>query len=127
MVIPEQSEVIDITERFFTAYNETDIDTLRTLFTDEVRWGRHNSGFMGNGREKLLQVIREIQTTVPDRCLGKTTRRAVTGNVVYTENLWSGTPVATAAGFQAGVNVALDCASVFIVEGGRISEWTHYT
>jgi hypothetical protein len=64
-----EHELLVIVERFFSAYNEMDLDTFAEPLADDIRWGHHNR-FSGTGAEQLLQSVKDIQAKLPDRRFG---------------------------------------------------------
>lgn len=127
MTTPGDRELLTLVERFFTAYNDMDLDTFGSLLADDVHFEHHNR-FRGQGREPLLASVRDIESKMPDRRFGKVTRWAVHGDTVYAEHGWQATPVITEPswGWQAGVPTSMDVVSVFVFDGGRIKEWSDY-
>ena len=122
-----EHKLLVIVERFFSAYNEMDLDTFAELLADDIRWEHHNR-FSGNGAEPLLQSIKDIQAKLPDRRFGEITRWAVNRDTLYAEHGWSATPAESDAawGWVAGVPTSMECLSVFVFEGGRVKEWSDY-
>ena len=127
MTQANEADLLSRVKRFFVAYNDMDMQTLRELLTDDVHWEHHNR-FKGSGAVPLLQSIRDIQAKQPDRRFGDVTRWAVNGDTVYAEHGWTGTPAESdeTKGWQAGVPRSMDCVSVLVLTGGRIREWSDY-
>ncbi len=123
----ETTELVELVERFFHAYNDVDMDTLAALLTDDVHWEHHNR-FTGDGREPLLSSIQQISDKMPDRHFSELSRWAVNGNVVFCEHRWFTVPLESDPnwGWEAGVPFSMDAASVFVVTDGLIVEWSDY-
>lgn len=47
---------MEVVKRFFQAYNEVDVDSLRLMLSDDLYFEHHNR-FKGNGKEALLNPI----------------------------------------------------------------------
>ena len=120
-------QYMDIAARFFKAYNDVDTDTMSTLIANDMHWEHHNR-FKGTGSERLLQSIRDLSETVPGRYFTDVTRWASSGNVIYLEHQWHGTPITdfVLMGWKAGVQVTLECCAVIKIQDGLIVEWSDY-
>lgn len=120
-------ELASLTDKFFTAYNELDLETFGGLLADDVHWEHHNR-FKGKGRDPLLESVRDIAKKLPDRKFSPVSRWAVNGNVVHVEHQWSATPIENddAWGWIAGVPTSMDAASVLVYSDGKIVEWSDY-
>ncbi|WP_371634101.1 nuclear transport factor 2 family protein [Streptomyces sp. NBC_01259] len=123
----DERELLVIVERFFAAYNDMDLDSFANLLAEDIRWGHHNR-FRGAGAAPLLRSIQEIHDKLPDRRFGEITRWAASDHTIYAEHSWTGTPAESDAawGWQAGVPASMECVSVFVIEGGRVTEWSDY-
>ena len=122
-----ENDLLALVDRFFTAYNDMDLDTFASLLTDDIHWEHHNR-FLGKGAEPLVQSIRDIHAKLPNRRFGEVTRWSATDDTIYTEHDWTATPVESdpSWGWEAGIETSMDCVSVFVFEGGRIKEWSDY-
>ena len=122
---PEQ--LLDAVERFRVAYNDVDIETIRTLVSEDLHWEHHNR-FKGLGADGFLESVKKFADLLPGRYFAEPIRSAVNGQVVFTERQWHGVPTVSDPTWkwEAGKPVTLDSLSVFAFEGDKIVEWSDY-
>lgn len=114
-------------KRFFEAYNSLDTNLLEEILSENVHWEHHNR-FKGDGREGLLQSIKDIAGKIPGRAFSEPRRWTVNGETVFLEHSWHGVPAVDlpAFGWSKDVHTSLDVCSVFVFSAGKIIEWSDY-
>ena len=123
----DDDTIVVTAKRFFEAYNSMDTNHLEEILSENVHWEHHNR-FKGDGREGLLQSIKDIAGKIPGRTFSGPKRWAVNGETVFIEHSWHGLPAVDlpAFGWTKGVPASLDVCSVFVFSGGKIVEWSDY-
>lgn len=105
-----------IVERFITAFNEKDLETVESLLTDDAVYHNLPSDPV-SGKEAVMQVIRGYVT--PAENLDWTiTHQAVSGNVVLNERV--------DRFVLGGKQVVLPVMGSFEIRDGRIAAWRDY-
>ena len=74
----------------------------------------------------MIRMMKESQAKMPVRYFGEVGRLAVNGDVAVVEQKWHVMPVADepAWGAKKDVLFTMDMCSVFVLEHGKIVEWT---
>jgi ketosteroid isomerase-like protein len=121
------TSLYNVAKRYFDAYNTVDTTTLEALLAEDVHWEHHNR-FKGKGRAGLIESIKKIAESTPGRRFTEPTRWAAGDNLIYLEHQWHAIPATPNEmfGWKAGVPFSMDCASVFVVDHGKIIEWSDY-
>lgn len=117
-----------VVERYIDAYNARDFDAVTACLAPDLDFRHYNRGFAFTSATELVDVLREFAAKViPDRRLGPALRTHTVDDVVYREQLWTGTLIQDLPGFGAsGDPVSLRLSTVFTVRGGRIVEYYDY-
>ena len=120
-------QLLKTVEAFRVAYNELDIPALESLVAEELHWEHHNR-FKGHGRAGFVQSVRDFAAKTPGRYFAEPARFAVNGATVYVEHTWHAVPAHSdpAWGWEKGVPTSMDTCSVFVVEDGKIVEFSDY-
>ena len=123
----DNDAIVVTAKRFFEAYNSVDTNHLEEILSENVHWEHHNR-FKGDGREGLLQSIKDIAGKIPGRTFSEPKRWAVNGETVFIEHSWHGVPAVDlpAFGWNQGLPASLDVCSVFVFSSGKIVEWSDY-
>jgi ketosteroid isomerase-like protein len=123
----DPSQLLAFVHRFYDAYNAKDLDTLGSMMADDLRW-EHHGQFKGQGKAQLLELSRKIIEIAPDRSVKPPIRWAVTGNAIFVEHTYYGTPVVDPGFFdwKAGVPFELAVCSIFVVDDGKLAEWSDF-
>jgi steroid delta-isomerase-like uncharacterized protein len=119
----------DVVERWFASYNAQDFDAMEACLAPDVDFQHFNRGFAFTTADELMATLRAFAADyMPDRNLGPALRTNTVGNVVYREQLWTGTLAVDLPGFgSAGDAVSERLCTVFTVgEDGRITEYYDY-
>jgi limonene-1,2-epoxide hydrolase len=128
MVSNADSTAAEIVSSFCAAYNEQDFDAMLEFLATDLDFAHFNRGFSFTSSTELVGTLKTFATEyIPDRRLGDPIRTAVAGNVVYREQIWSGTLIADLPGFgSAGDKISDRLCSVFTVDDGKIVEYIDY-
>ena len=123
----ESNGLVATVNQFFQAYNTIDIKYLEGIISDDIHWEHHNR-FKGQGKEALMQSIRDFAEKAPGRIFTEPTRWAVNGDSVFIEHKWHAVPASDLPlfGWTKGVPATLDCVSLFVFSAGKIVEWSDY-
>ena len=123
----ESNELLAQANRFFQAYNTTDIESLEEMVSEDVRWEHHNR-FKGRGKESLMQSIRDFAAKAPGRKFSEPTRWAINGETVFIEHKWHAVPkvAVPSFGWTEGVPATLDCLGLLVFSAGKVIEWSDY-
>ncbi|KIY00273.1 uncharacterized protein Z520_03958 [Fonsecaea multimorphosa CBS 102226] len=123
----DPSQLLAFVHRFCDAYNAKDLDALGSMMADDLRWEHHRQ-FKGEGKAQLLELSRKIIEIAPKRFVKPPIRWAVTGNAIFVEHTYYGTPVVDPGFFdwKAGVPFELAVCSIFVVEDGKLAEWSDF-
>ena len=121
------SELLDLANRYFKAYDDLDVSVMSELLADDVHWEHHNR-FKGAGRAGLLESIERIASLAPDRRFGPIRRSASKGSVLIVEHDWRCTPRQADAqrGWEAGRPFQMDVVSLLVIKQGKIVEWSDW-
>jgi hypothetical protein len=84
-----EHKYLDVTKRFFDAYNASDTSTITEVVNADLLWA-HSNRFNGQGRDALLKSIAEYSANVPGRAFSASAGWAVNGNVLLLEHKWEG-------------------------------------
>jgi len=123
----ESNELLAKAILFFQAYNATDITSLEGIVSEDIHWEHHNR-FKGQGKEGLMQSVRDFSTKAPGRYFSEPTRWAINGETVFIEHKWHAVPkvAVPSFGWTEGVPVTLDCVGLLVFSAGQIIEWSDY-
>lgn len=125
----DPNDLLQSANRFFSAYNEVDTETLSSLVAADLHWEHHNR-FKGSGREGFIDSVKTINGKVPGRYFAEITRWAANtdSGAIYLEHKWHGTPAEDleVMGWKAGVAVTFDCCAVLVFKDGVIVEFSDY-
>src|SRR6201995_2818347 len=118
----------DVVERLVAAYNAQDLEAMAELLAPELDFGRFNGAVSFRSSAELIAAFRGFANEyMPDRTRGRPLRTVVSDNIVYREQMWTGTLAADVPGSgTAGDKVSERLCSVFKVEDGRIVEYYDY-
>jgi len=120
-------EKLKVVQRLISAFNQPDFEELSAVLAEGIIFSHKNKGMEGQGKEKLLANIRMMNDAFPGRVIGETKRYAVNGDVVFREAHWTGQAAQDVPGFaEAGQQAYLDTATLFVIHGGRIHEWSDF-
>lgn len=123
------TDLIAQTERMIAAYNDQDFEALASLLSPDLAFAHHNRGFTLEGRDALIDVLRQFaDEIVPDRRIGPAIRITTVEDTVYREHHWTGTAQAAVPGmFEAGDPVDMLLCSVLSYDAdGTLVAWTDY-
>jgi hypothetical protein len=122
-------DVLGLVEALFRAYNAKDFDAMEEYLAPDLHFAAYNRESEFNSSTDLLAAMKQFASEfIPDRTLGPALRRAAVNNVVYREQIWSGTLITDVAGFGAvGDHLAHRLCSVLTIgQAGRIVEYIDY-
>ena len=123
-------QLLKTVEAFRVAYNELDIPALESLVAEELHWEHHNR-FKGHGRAGFVQSVRDWAGGEDTRALLRRTG-PLRGGTAQPPSMSStrGTPCPPTptppGGWEKGVPTSMDTCSVFVVEDGKIVEFSDY-
>lgn len=117
-----------LVDKYVTAYNEADFDTLTAMTADSVQLIHRNRGVNIDNRADMLASFRQFGELLPDREYHD--RRSVVqldSTTVVVRHAWRGTASVDIPGFgSAGELVGFDLASFMTFRDGQIVEWEDY-
>lgn len=108
------------------AYNAKNFEALSALIDPDLDFAHFNRGFILNGREALIEVLKGFAGTyAPDRHFEPASRVTVAGSVVVREAWYAGTAAVDLPGFgAAGEAFRLKFCSVMrFNDNGLLVEW----
>jgi len=123
------ADLLANTEAFVKAYNDLDYDAYERLLAPDLKFFHHNQGHAFTKREDLVAMVRTFaEEYLPDRRLGDAIRVTAIGNVVYREQVWTGTAAVDIPGFgKKGEKLLLQLCTVLIFDdNGIIVEYHDY-
>ena len=123
----KNEELLAKANEFFEAYNSIDLQALDELVANDIRWEHHNR-FKGEGKEKLMDSVKDFGEKAPGRYFSKPSRWAVNGDIAFVEHKWHAVPAVDVPsfGWTKGVHVTLDCCALLAFKDGKIIEFSDY-
>lgn len=124
----EADQYLAIANRFFHAYNETDIETIDGLVSEDVCFEHHNRSVKGQGKQQLLDQIQGLSRAIPGRSFAEPIRWAARGEFIFIEHVAYGTPMVDIEifGWKKGDKVENATCSILVFKDGKIHEWHDY-
>lgn len=122
-----QRSLVEVADRYVSAYNDGDLNLLGALLSDDIRFWRHNQDFCLQGRDAVAQFFGEILAGFPNRQI--TDRRGIytIGDQVIIEHTWTGTAALDVPGHaDKGTTVRLEAATFLRIRDGLITEYHDY-
>lgn len=116
----------ELTERFFDYYNKGDFNSMREMMVQNIDFAHYNREVKFNNRDELIAVFPAfLENLIPDRRYTPPSRVNVSGNIVYREGVFTGTPTTYIPGFgQTGERFSLHFCSVLrFNDQGLVEEW----
>jgi hypothetical protein len=123
------TDLLAATEALIKAYNDLDYDAYERLLAPDLKFFHHNQGHAFTKREELVAMVRTFaEEYLPDRKLGDAIRVTAIGNVVYREQVWTGTAAVDIPGFgNKGDKLEQQLCTVLIFDdNGIIVEYHDY-
>jgi hypothetical protein len=126
MTTPEDNAAT--AEAYVAAYNAKDYEAMSGFMRPDLTFSHFNRGFTLT-RDQLIDTIKTFaEQYLPDRELGAAIRMHAVGNVVYREQVWTGSLIADLDGFGAeGDRIDTQLCTVMVFdEAGAIAEYYDY-
>lgn len=121
------ADPISVANQWIEAYNAKDLDTLRSLLTDDIRMQHHNRQEPFTSVDSIIELIDAFTAIVPDRRFHSIRRQFTDGERVVTEQTWEATPNQDIPGFaQAGEVIKLELSCIWTIRNGQIAEYDDY-
>ena len=122
-----QLSLVDVADRYVSAYNDGDLETLGALLSDDIRFWRHNQDFCLEGREAAAQFLAEILAGFSDRQIIDRRGIYAGGDQVIIEHTWVGTAATDVPGHaDKGTTLRLEAATFLRIRDGLIAEYHDY-
>jgi len=117
-----------LADAFIAAYNAKDFVRCRGMLAIEFYFCHYNRNFEFHDPDAFIETLTQFATDlIPDRSFGPPLRVIESGNTVVLTHRWGGTARADIPGMAAkGARLELDLCTLFVFDGGLISEYHDY-